>query len=118
MVRTERDRVTLLVVKTVHTVVWVFFVACIAALPVLTWQGRFGWAGVFVGVVMIEVLVLAFNRWSCPLNPVAARLTEDRRANYAIFLPEWIARHNKVVFGALYVAGIVYLVLAWTVLAR
>ncbi len=118
MTRTDRDRRSLLVVKAVHTVVWVFFVACIAAIPVLTWQGRLGWAAVFVGVVMVEVVVLAFNRWSCPLNPVAARLTEDRRANYAIFLPEWIARHNKVVFGTLYVAGIAYLVLAWTVLGR
>ena len=43
---------------------------------------------------------------SCPLTSIAARYTDDRRANFDIYLPEWLARHNKAVFGALYVAGI------------
>jgi len=104
----------LLTVKVVHTVVWVFFVVCIAAIPVMTWRGRYAHATWFVGIVLAEVLVLALNRWSCPLTPVAARFTRDRRANFDIFLPEWLARHNKEVFGGLYVLGVVYLVFKWT----
>ena len=112
-VPTNNDERALLVVKIVHTVVWVFFVACIGAIPVLAWTGQLGWSAVFAGIVAVEVLVLAVNRWSCPLTPVAARYTDDRRANFDIFLPEWLAEHNKTVFGALYVAGVVYLVVRW-----
>jgi len=111
---TGPDPRALLAVKIVHTVVWVFFVLCIVAIPVLAWCGEYVAATWFAGIVLVEVLVLLLNRWRCPLTPVAARFTADRRANFDIFLPEWLARHNKVIFGTLYLAGIVYLVLRWT----
>jgi hypothetical protein len=52
--------------------------------------------------------VLGLNRWSCPLTAVAARYTDDRRANFDIYLPVWLAKFNKQIFGPLYVAGVVY----------
>jgi hypothetical protein len=107
------SRRALLLVKTIHSVIWVFFVLCIAAIPVLTLSGRLGAAAWFAGIVLLEVLVLAFNRWTCPLTPVAARFTDDRRDNFDIFLPEWLARHNKTVFGGLYLAGVALLVATW-----
>ncbi len=100
-------------IKTIHTVVWAFFVACILAIPVFAWQGRFGLAWAFVGIVAVEVLVLVVNSWTCPLTGVAARYTEDRRANFDIYLPEWLARYNKLVFGALYVAGVAFVLARW-----
>ena len=59
------------------------------------------------------MLVLALNRWTCPLTPVAARYTDDRSDNFDIFLPEWLARHNKTVFGALYIGGLALLLVTW-----
>ena len=103
----------LLAVKIVHTVVWAFFALCIAAIPVLAWRGEHVRAAWFVGIVFVEVLVIVLNRWRCPLTPVAARFTEDRRANFDIFLPEWLARHNQTIFGALYLASVVYLIRSW-----
>jgi hypothetical protein len=44
---------------------------------------------------MIEVAVLVLNRMRCPLTGIAARFTEDRRANFDIYLPLWLARYNK-----------------------
>jgi hypothetical protein len=57
--------------------------------------------------------VLAVNGRHCPLTAVAARHTADRRDNFDIYLPEWLARHNKTVFGALYVGGLVFLLASW-----
>ena len=45
-----------------------------------------------------------------PLTAVAARYTDDRRANFDIYLPEWLARYNKQIFGPLYAMGVAYLV--------
>jgi hypothetical protein len=100
-------------VKLVHTAVWAGFAGCIVAIPVLTLQGRFRPAALLALIVLGEVVVLAFNRWHCPLTPIAARYTEDRRANFDIYLPEWLARYNKEIFAPLYVAGVVLLVVQW-----
>jgi hypothetical protein len=63
--------------------------------------------------VFVEVLVLVFNRWRCPLTPIAARYTADRRDNFDIYLPEWLARHNKLIFGLLYSVGLLYTFARW-----
>jgi hypothetical protein len=97
-------------VRLLHTAVWAAFVASIVAIPWLTWQGRLGAAAVLAVIVLGEVVVLWLNRWSCPLTAIAARYTTDRRANFDIYLPEWLARYNKQIFGPLYAIGVAYLV--------
>ncbi|MEO8196497.1 MAG: hypothetical protein ABI689_07215 [Thermoanaerobaculia bacterium] len=96
----------LVAIKLLHTVVWALFVACILGIFVVARAGRFGSALLLIGIVAGEVLVLLVNRLRCPLTGVAARYTTERAANFDIYLPLGLARHNKSVFGALYVAGI------------
>ena len=105
---------TLRSIKLAHTLVWALFAGCVVAIPVLSWAGEFRYATLCAAAVAGEVLVLACNRWRCPLTGVAARHTGDRRDNFDIYLPEWLARHNKSIFGTLYVAGLVVLAWAWT----
>lgn len=95
-------------IRFLHTAVWAAFAGCILAIPVLAWQGRFGAAAILAVLVLGEVVVLWLNQWSCPLTAVAARNTDDRRPNFDIYLPEWLARYNKQIFGPLYIAGVVY----------
>jgi hypothetical protein len=49
----------------------------------------------------------------CPLTDLAARYTDDRRDNFDIYLPEWLARHNKRIFGWLFVGGLVFTAVRW-----
>jgi len=105
-------------VKLAHTAAWAFFVACIAGVPIAAWAGRFDVALVCGVAVLFEVGILIVNAWSCPLTAVAARYTDDRRANFDIYLPEVVARHNKGIFGTLYVAGIAVAVVLWLERAR
>lgn len=100
-------------VKLLHTAVWAVFAGSIVAIPVFAYQGRLGVAAALIAFVMLEVAVLAGNRMRCPLTDVAARYTEDRRDNFDIYLPLWLARNNKWVFGSLFVAGIVCTLAAW-----
>jgi hypothetical protein len=95
-------------VKLVHTIAWAFFAGCILLLPFAAWAERFDLAAALMLVVMVEVLILAFNQFRCPLTAVAARYTEDRQDNFDIYLPLWLARYNKQIFGSLFVAGIVF----------
>lgn len=100
-------------IKLLHTVVWSVFVACILGIFVFARLGRFDGAGVLIAIVLGEVLVLVINGMRCPLTGVAARYTSDRADNFDIYLPVWLARHNKTVFGSLYLAGILYTVVEW-----
>ena len=103
----------LTLIKTLHTVVWALFVACILGIFAAAHAGRLGVALVLIAVVMGEVAVLAVNRMRCPLTGVAARYTENRAENFDIYLPRWLAKHNKSVFGTLYVAGMAYALFQW-----
>jgi len=100
-------------IKTLHTMAWALFAGCIVALPIASWHGDHGAAAWLAGIVLVEVIVLDFNRWRCPLTAVAARYTEDRRANFDIYLPQWLAKRNKQIFGPLYLAGIFFALASW-----
>lgn len=100
-------------IKFLHTLVWALFAGCIVMIPVAALRGELRWAGALVAIVCVEVVVLAFNRWKCPLTGVAARYTDERRANFDIYLPEWLARYNKAIFGTLFVAGALLTLARW-----
>ena len=105
----------LILVRTIHTVVWAFFVAAILAMPVLAWYGHFGWSAAAAGAVVVEGLILLANRGRCPLTDVAGRYTEARRANFDIYLPEWLARYNKAIFTTLFVLGGAFVLWRWAI---
>jgi len=104
---------SLRIIKFFHTVVWALFAGCIFAIPICASMQRIGLAGALIAIVLLEVLVLAVNHWRCPLTGIAAQYTDDRRDNFDIYLPVWLARHNKVIFGVLYMFGILVTIAEW-----
>ena len=109
----DRDARALRTVRLVHTVVWAFFAGCIVAIPIMSWRNEHRAAAWLVAIVFLEVSILAVNRMRCPLTSLAARYTRDRRDNFDIYLPLWLARHNKLLFGGLFAAGELVLLTAW-----
>jgi hypothetical protein len=103
----------LALIKALHTAVWAFMVACIVAIYVFASVERFTAALVMIAIVSAEVVVLVANRMSCPLTPIAARFTADRDPNFDIYLPRWLAQHNKQIFGPLYAGGVLYTLWMW-----
>jgi len=63
--------------------------------------------------VLLEVAILLANRMRCPLTDVATRYTENREPNFDIYLPRWLARNNKVIFGTLYAVGVLAAAMLW-----
>jgi hypothetical protein len=110
--------VALVVVKVVHTIAWAFFAGCILAIPVVSWHGNHAAAAWLTVIVLFEVAVLVINRWRCPLTDLAARYTHDRRPNFDIYLPEWLAEHNKLIFGAIFCIGTAFAIAQWALASR
>lgn len=103
----------LTLIRLLHTGAWAFFAGCILLLPIAAYAGRFGLALVLIGLVFAEIVILLINRWTCPLTNVAARYTHDRRPGFDIFLPAWLAQHNKLIFGSLFTLGLIYTAYRW-----
>ena len=55
----------------------------------------------------------ASNGGRCPLSDLAARYTDERASNFDIYLPNWLASHNKTVFGTVFVANELIVLWCW-----
>ena len=112
----EAKRPSILIgIRLLHTVAWLFFVACIVAVPVAAQLRHFRAAAILSGVVLGECLLLAVNRCRCPLTNLAAGFTDERADNFDIYLPLWLARYNKTIFGTLFAAGELFALAKWII---
>ena len=103
----------LTLVKILHTVIWAVFAGSIMVLP---WAGitrRFRLAAILTALILFECGVLAVNHGRCPLTDLARHYTSDPTDNFDIYLPNWLARHNKTIFGSLFVAGELVVLGCW-----
>jgi hypothetical protein len=107
------QRRALVFIKVLHTVIWAFLVACILALPVAGRMHRFDWAAILSVIILLECVVLAVNRGRCPLTDLASRCTTDLSATSDIYLPTWVAKHNKALFGTLFVVNELSVLWQW-----
>lgn len=104
----RKQSLALATIKLLHTAIWLFFAGCIVAIPVAGAFELFRRASALTSLVLLECVVLALNRGRCPLTKLAARYTEEREENFDIYLPLWLARHNKTIFGTLFAAGLLF----------
>ncbi|MUP40947.1 hypothetical protein FLP08_00030 [Gramella aestuarii] len=102
----------LLVIKLIHTIIWMFFVLVIFyilysgvfnQITTLTWIG--------IGMVIGEGIVLwIFNKF-CPLTLIARKYSDSLKDNFDIFLPNWLAKYNKLIFTSIFLVGIILVIL-------
>ena len=100
-------------IKLLHTVVWVLLAGTIVCIPLFTLKRRFRASATLSVIVWMECAVLALNHMRCPLTDLAARYTTDRAPNFDIYLPLWLAANNKFIFGSMFFASQIYLVIFW-----
>ncbi len=91
------------------------FASCIVAIPLVAAANRFTMVWVLSGIVLAECLILAVNHGRCPLTDLAATQTTQRIDNFDIYLPLWLARYNKIIFGSLFVASEIFLLVRWVI---
>lgn len=97
----------LTLIKSAHTIVWVIVVSAISYVfyaGIMNIMDTLLW--VSIGVVFMEGIVLLSYGWQCPFTPWAMKYTDNRKANFDIYLPEWLARHNKTIFTILFIIGV------------
>ena len=103
----------MIAIKLLHTVIWAILAGGIVVLPFAGAFRRFRWAAILTGLVLLECGVLALNGGRCPLSDLAQQFTADRADNFDIYLPNWLARYNKGIFGVLFIAGELVVLRYW-----
>ena len=94
-------------VKLLHTVIWAFFVVVILYVLYCGLAddiNRYTW--IAAGLVILEGLVLLVFGGRCPLTLIARRYSNSDRDNFDIFLPNWLARYNQLIFTTVYIIGL------------
>ncbi len=98
----------LLTIKLLHTLIWTVLAS---ATLVVFYAGLFNHVNVYtwisIAMVIMEGIVLVIFKWSCPLTGIARKYSDSTKDNFDIFLPNWLAKHNKAIFTTLFLAGLV-----------
>jgi len=102
-----KSETKLIIIKSIHSLIWLFMVTIIFY---ILWSGITSTISIYtwlaISVVLIEILVLAIFQGSCPLTVVARKYSDANIENFDIYLPIWIAKHNKLIFGTLFLIGV------------
>ena len=101
------DTEKLNIVKFIHTLVWLIFVA---AILYICYAGAFNKVSRLVwyciGAVLVEGIVLLVNKGKYPLTSLTGKYTNTHPVGFDIFLPKWLAQYNKALFSTIFLVGL------------
>jgi len=90
-----RNETKLTVVKLIHTLVWIFFNTVIFYMLYAVIIGKLDmWLWIGYGLVALEGITLIIFKCSCPITNIARKYSMSSKANFDIYLPNWLAKHT------------------------
>ncbi|MBK8424847.1 MAG: hypothetical protein IPL27_02185 [Lewinellaceae bacterium] len=102
----------LFAIKLIHTIIWVILAG---ATLYIFYSGLFNrittYTWIAIAMIVGEGLVLLLFKWACPLTVMARKYSDSDKDNFDIFLPNWLAKHNKTIFTTIFLAGVVMIFL-------
>jgi hypothetical protein len=102
--------VKLNIVKGIHSVIWVFFNAVIVYLYYAVISGKIDyWVWIAIGIILLEGMVLLIFKRSCPITLIARKYSNSTKDNFDIFLPNCLAKYNKIIYTSLFVIVLIML---------
>ncbi len=103
------------IIKLIHTIIWVFFNIVIFYLYYAAITNKIDYRVlVCIGLILLEGFVLLVFKMFCPITVIAGKYTDSRKDNFDIFLPNWLAKYNKLIYTCLFI--IVLIILGFRVL--
>ena len=98
-------------IKLLHTIIWLFFNLVLFYLLYAVLINRINrWVWIGISCVLLEGIVLLIFKNKCPLTVLARRYSDSTKDNFDIFLPNWLAKYNKLIYTSLFVATALMLI--------
>jgi hypothetical protein len=86
-------------IKIIHTIIWTFFNVIffyMAYAVIVNKIDKYVWIG--IALFLLEVIVLITFKNKCPLTIIARRYSNSTKDNFDIYLPNWLAKNNKIIY--------------------
>jgi hypothetical protein len=97
-------RSKLILIKVVHTIIWLFFNVVIFYMLYAVIVNRLDtWLWIGYGLFVLEGIVLLLFKFFCPLTIMARKYSDSTKSNFDIYLPEWLAKQNKLIYTSILV---------------
>lgn len=101
----------LTLIKTIHTLIWIFYNVVIFYLLYAVIAGKIDkWIWIGLGAFLFEAIVLLIFKMKCPLTIIARRYSDSDKDNFDIYIPNWLAKHNKMIYFSILVIIIIILI--------
>ncbi|MBS1631057.1 MAG: hypothetical protein JST10_00640 [Bacteroidetes bacterium] len=106
----KKQKRSLLVIKFIHSFIWLFYNGVIFYILYAAITNTIDkWIWICIGLVLLEGIVLLLFKWFCPLTILARKYSNSTKSNFDIYLPEWLARHNKIIYTIIFISALLIL---------
>lgn len=104
-----KSETKLTLIKIIHTLIWLLFnfvifymlyAAVVNKLDVWLWIGY--------GIIFLEGITLVIFKSFCPVTVLARKYSNSTKDNFDIYLPNWLAKHNKLIY-TLILTGVIFI---------
>lgn len=100
----------LILIKILHTLIWIFFNVVIFYLLYAVISGKFDkWLWICISLLIAEGLVLLAFKNTCPVTIIARKYSDSAKHNFDIYLPEWLAKYNKQIYTTIVIIALIIL---------
>ena len=97
----------LFAIKVVHTLIWALFVIVIFYILFSGIRNKINsYTWIAIGLIIAEGIILVLFKMFCPLTLLARKYSDSNKDNFDIFLPNWLARYNKLIFSTIYLIAV------------
>ena len=102
-------------IKILHTAIWIFFNVVIFYLVYAVIVDKIDFlVWICLGLIASEGLILLLFKNVCPVTIVAKKYSDSDKANFDIYLPNWLAKYNKPIYTC--IVGIAIIILFYRLL--
>src|SRR5580765_8530519 len=106
-----QNETRLTIVRIIHTLIWLFFNVVIFYMLYAVVNDKLDiWLWIGYGLIIFEGAILLACKFFCPLTLLARRYSNSTKENFDIYLPNWLAKYNKLIY-----SGIMFIIVLLTV---
>lgn len=98
-------------IKIIHTAIWLFMNVVIFYLLYAVINNIINkWIWICIGIIVLEGFVLLVFKGVCPCTIMARKYSNSTKDNFDIYLPNWLAKYNKLIYITLFVGIVILLI--------
>ena len=92
-------REKLILIKILHSAIRIFYNIVVFYLLYAVISNKIDkWIWIGLGLIALEGLILLLFKKICPVTLIARKYSSSTSANFDIYLPNWLAKYNKLIY--------------------